>query len=114
MSRAPTTRKSKPGEMKMLGFCRSGVGWGRCRRPSAAASSVRTTVVPTATIRLRSATARLNGVGSPGRNGVAFAVQTHFVDALDAQRRERAETDVEGDAGDFDPVGMRVVRGWLA
>ncbi len=42
------------------------------------------------------------GGGGLGRDGVALAVQMHFVDALHAQRREGAEADVESDTGDFD------------
>lgn len=42
------------------------------------------------------------GIGGFGGNGVAFAVEMDIGDALDAQRGEGAESDMEGDASDLD------------
>ena len=47
----------------------------------------------------------MNCVCSPGRNGIALAVEMDFVDSLDAERGECAEANVERDARYFDSLG---------
>ena len=47
----------------------------------------------------------VDGRGGLGSDGIALAVELDFAHALDAQRSERAEADVERDACDLDSLG---------
>ena len=69
----------------------------RCRFRLAARrhSRVRTTVVPTATMRRLSLRARFTASAVCGADAVALAMQPHIVDALHAQRRKGAQAHVQ-------------------
>ena len=79
---------------------------GRAAAASAAASRVRTTGGADGDDpRGTSASGAINGFGGLGRNGIALAVEMDFADAVDAERSECAEADVERDASDLDAFG---------
>ena len=69
---------------------------------NAADSRVRTTVVPTATMRRSAMRARFRASAASGGMPVAFAVKMHVVYALHSQGSERAQSDVQRYTGNFD------------
>ena len=70
-------------------------------------SSVRTVVVPTATIRRCCSSARLMLRGGFRGDRVRLLMQPVILDALDAHGLKRAQADVQGEFGDLDATLLK-------